>query len=181
MDDPIVVSTFSTTVYGVKVEIDPQVIYEIFGIPRVQNYFIYPISELDNKENIAQKLCEQSEHQVFCGNKIQTSLCHLTARVLNKIFSQNLLPTYHQSNMYMDMINLVYCYLQGQKIDAPELIYEKIIIDAKKVVTLPFGILITKILKHFRVPLPIRNTIKILKWTSNFSMATLRRMKIPGS
>lgn len=33
VEDPIVVNTFSTIVYGVRLEINPQVIYDIFRIP----------------------------------------------------------------------------------------------------------------------------------------------------
>lgn len=48
--------SFSTMVYGVRIAMHPIVIYEILGIPQVENEVIYLVTELVDKYELTPRL-----------------------------------------------------------------------------------------------------------------------------
>lgn len=118
---------FTTTVYGMPIQVNPDIISIELGVPRVRvGDMEYPMPALSPKEK-GGLIIEIGVFGTPWTSKLDASETTYDARLLNHIFTYNLLPTTHQVNMNPEMAYVVWNVLRHKPMDLNAILCTKMI------------------------------------------------------
>ena len=170
---------FKSYVRGVLFTVTPDVISKILKVrsPFIENTVTYPYKKLSNKPT-NQVVATELYGRPFTAEIKKFYQKYLTNnyRVLNRIVGCNINPKGHNSNFGVHRAHLLYAIGTGISIDLPRLIFNEIVSafefeDKRK--SLPFPILISKIIKGYGVAIHPTDTYK--SPMSPFGECTLKK------
>lgn len=145
---------FTTMVYGTSIQVNPDILSVELRMPRVHvNAMEYPMPTLspEDKGALTTKI---GGFGVPWTSKLDALETTYAARLLNRIFTHNLLPTTHQADMSPEMAYVIRNVLYHRPMDLSEILYTKMIKATESQdprTSLYFPILITKLMQKNRI------------------------------